>query len=164
MSRDSGTSIESNESAGWHGFWIGQRPAMCCCITYLNPIGAPEEGWHLFRAEAVAQGFKALFEFESQLGPFAAFRDQALIMYKTLQGEAHFESTEDDVSVDGTMDRFGHVFWRLTLSSPHGHSADAWTRLTFSIEEDQTLLWNVSAKIEDMLEWLGTKQTKRFRR
>lgn len=81
-------------------------------------------------------------------------------MYKTVQGDAGFESMEADVLVEGTMDRFGHVFWRLTLSSPHGRSADAWTKLTFNVEEDQALLWNMAEKIEDMLEWLGIEQTK----
>ena len=99
-----------NESEGWHGFWIGQQPTLCLWITYLKPSGIPEEGWHLFRAEAAAPGFKALFDFQSQLGEFAIFREQVLAMHKTLQGEAHFESMESNVLVDGTMDRFGHVF------------------------------------------------------
>lgn len=93
-----------NESDDWHGFWIGQQPTLCLWIAYLEPSGIPEEGWHLFRAETAATGFKALFEFHSQLGEFAKFRDQVLAMHETLQGEARFESLESNVLVDGTMD------------------------------------------------------------
>jgi hypothetical protein len=145
-----------NEADDWHGFWIGQQPTLYLWITYLNPSGAPEEGWHLFRAEAVAPGFKALFDFDSQLGEFVAFRAQVLAMHETLQGEAHFESMDSKVSVDGTMDRFGHVFWAITLRSPR--PAETWPELTFNIQEDQTLLWNVAAKIGDMFEWLGKEE------
>ena len=76
-------------------------------------------------------------------------------MYETLRGEAHFETTESNVSVDGTMDRFGHVFWAVTLRSPR--SGEIWPELKFNINEDQTLLWNVAAKIEDLLEWLSER-------
>ena len=134
-----------NESEGWHGFWIGQQPRLRLWITYLKPSGVPEEDWHLFRAEAAAPGFKALFDFQSQPGEFAAFRNQVLAMHETLQGEAHFESMESNVLVDCTMDRFGHVFWAIILRSPR--SAETWPELTCNIQEDQTLLWNVAAKI-----------------
>jgi hypothetical protein len=137
----------------WHGFWIGQQPTLTLCITYLNSTGIPEEGWHLFRAEAVAPGFKALFEFESRLGEFKRFADQIRAMHETLQGAASFESTESNVVVDSTMDRFGHVFWEVVLCSPR--SGETWPKLTFNIEEDQTRLWNVAAKIGNMLESLS---------
>ena len=144
-----------NEADDWHGFWIGQQPTLCLWITYLKPSGIPEEGWHLFRVEAIASDFKALFDFESQLGEFATFRDKVLAMYETLQGEAHFESMESNVLVDCTIDRFGHVFWTVTLRGPG--SGEIWPELTFNIQEDQTLLWNVAAKIGDMFEWLAEK-------
>jgi hypothetical protein len=63
---------------------------------------------------------------------------------------------ESNVVVDGTMDRFGHVFWAIILRSPGG--AETWPELTFNIQEDQTLLWNVAAKIGDMFEWLGMEE------
>ncbi len=144
-----------NQSDYWHGFRIGQQPTVCLLITYLKPIGIPEEGWHLFRAEAAAPGFEVLFDFESQLGDFAAFKDQVTAMHNTLQGEAHFESMESNVIVDCTMDRFGHVFWAITLRSPR--TGEILPELTFSIQEDQTLLWNVAAKIGDMFEWFEEK-------
>ena len=140
----------------WHGFWIGQQPTLSLWITYLERRGRDEEGWHLFRAEAAAPGFKALFDFESQLGEFGVFRNQLLAMHKTLQGEAHFGSTESNVLVDGTMDRFGHVFWSATLRSPR--SGEVFSELKFSIQEDQTLLWNIAAKIGDMFEALGIEE------
>ncbi|MGC9993547.1 MAG: hypothetical protein ABSD52_14305 [Candidatus Cybelea sp.] len=145
-----------NESEDWHGFWIGQQATLCLWITYLQPSGISAEGWHLFRAEAAAPGFKALFDFQSQLGEFAIFREQVLAMYKTLQGEAHFESMQSNVLVDCTMDRFGHVFWAINLRSPRG--GETWPELTFNIQDDQTLLWNVGAKIGDMFEWLGIEE------
>jgi hypothetical protein len=147
----------SFESEDWHGFWIGQQPTLCLWITYLKASGIPAEGWHLFRAEAAAPGFKALFDFHSQLGEFGVFRNQVLAMHETLRGEAHFGSTESNALVDGTMDRFGHVFWAVTLRSPR--SGEVWPELKFNIQEDQTRLWNVAAKIEDMLEWLNSKTT-----
>ena len=55
--------------------------------------------------------------------------------------------------VDCKIDRFGHVFWAISLRSPRG--GKIWPELTFNIQEDQTLLWNVAAKIGDMLEWLA---------
>jgi hypothetical protein len=72
------------------------------------------------------------------------------------QGEAHFASTESNVLVDGTMDRFGHVFWSVTLRGPR--SGEVWPELKFNIQEDQTLLWNVAAKIGDMFEALGIEE------
>lgn len=147
---------EPNDTDRWHGFWIGQQSSLCLWISYVGPSGIPEEGWHLFRAEAASQGFKALFDFESQLGTFAIFRKQVMEMNETLQGEAHFESTESNVVVDATMDRFGHVFWAVTLRSPH--SGEILPELTFNIQEDQTMLWNVAAKIGDMFESLGVEE------
>jgi hypothetical protein len=54
------------------------------------------------------------------------------------------------------MDRFGHVFWAIILRSPRGE--ETWPELTFNIQDDQTLLWNVAAKIGDMFEWLGIEE------
>jgi hypothetical protein len=48
------------------------------------------------------------------------------------------------------------VFWKIILRSDTG-TLPASPEFTFRIEEDQTLLWNVAAKIEDMLEWLSEK-------
>lgn len=135
----------------WSGFLIGQQPTLWLRVTYLKPSGAPEEGWHLFRADAVTPGFKALFDFEAQLGEFTIFRDQVLAMHNRLQGEAHYESLEANVVVDGTMDRSGHVFWKVTLRSQKGDSPV----LTFDINEDQTMLWNIAATIGDMVESLS---------
>lgn len=73
-------------------------------------------------------------------------------MYETLNGSARFESVDSNVIIEGTMDRFGHVFWNITLRSPDGGLHE----LRFLVEEDQTLLWNVHAKIDDMLEAIVT--------
>ena len=144
-----------NNSDDWFGFWIGQQPALCLRITYLSQEGP----FHRFRAEAEAPGFKGSFNFIARLGEFEAFRDQVKRMYETLRGTAQFASIEDHVTVDATIDRLGHVFWKIALSS-HGHTAPTSPELTFSIEEDQTLLWNVAAKIEDMLEWLSEQAAR----
>jgi hypothetical protein len=141
-----------NDSDDWFGFWIGQQPALCLWITYLSPE-VPSD-CHSFRAEAAAPGFQALFDFIARIGEFEAFRDQVKRMYETLQGTARFESIEGNVIVDATIDRLGHVFWKITLHSHTGGEMIS-PELTFSIEEDQTLLWNVAAKIEDMLECLS---------
>jgi hypothetical protein len=114
----------------------------------------PEGPFHRFRAEAAAPGFKASFDFVARLGEFEAFRDQAERMYETLRGTAEFWSIESNVIVDATIDRLGHVFWTIVLRSDTG-TVPASPQLTFSTQEDQTLLWNVAAKIEDMLDWLS---------
>lgn len=149
-------SNQTNEPDEWLGFWIGQQPTLWLCVTYLEPAGAREEGWHLFRAEANVPGFKALFDFESQLAEFSSFREQVLAMHEKLQGEAQFESTESNVLVKSTMDRFGHVFWAMKLRHPRG--GETWPELSFNIQEDQTMLWNVAAKIGDMFESLGVEE------
>jgi hypothetical protein len=149
-----GTRARMNDSDDWFGFWIGQQPTLCLWITYLNPE-VPSD-FHSFRAEAAAPGFQARFDFVARVGEFENFRDQVKRMYETLHGTAHFDSVESNVSVDATIDRLGHVFWKIILRSDTG-TLPASPEFTFRIEEDQTLLWNVAAKIEDMLEWLSEK-------
>lgn len=83
------------------------------------------------------------FDFQSQLGELATLRDHVLAMHETLEGGAHFESMESNVLVERTIDRFGHVFGAMILRISRG--AETWAELTFNIQEDQTLLWNVAA-------------------
>lgn len=136
----------------WEGFWIGQQPTLTLRVVYLNPTGRPEEGWHQFLAEATAGGFNARFTFESLLDAFEEFGVQVRSMYDTLKGAAHFKSTESNVAIDASIDRFGHVFWAVLLRSG---DADA-PELKFAIEQDQTLLFNVASKIDEMLFALKT--------
>lgn len=133
----------------WHGFLIGCQPTPRLHVTYLSPSGYPEEGWHSFRAEAVAPGFSAQFNFASLLDEFKLFKSQVVAMHEALQGMAHFESTESNVIVKATMDRFGHVFWEVTLSG--AWQGESQPTLTFSIEDDQTSLAKIVKQIEGML-------------
>ncbi len=133
----------------WYGFWIGQQPTLCLWVTYLRPEGP----FHNFRAEAAVPGFKALFDFTARLEELSSFRAELKQMYETLQGTVSFRSIESNVVVDGTIDHRGHVFWEVSLKP--NLAGDYFTELRFRIEEDQTSLWNVAAKIGDMLDWLS---------
>lgn len=137
----------------WDGFWIGQQPTLFLRICYECPIGIPSEGWHRFTCEAVAPGFAARFPFESQLLGLKEFEKQLRSMYDSMKGTAGFSSTEGNVEIEAQMDRLGHVTWNIVLQS-----ADVGPKLAFSIEEDQMLLWNVAAKIDDMFEALATRK------
>lgn len=134
----------------WLGFWIGQQPTLQLCVTYVEPQRVGD--FPRFLAEAAVPGFKAQFDFDARLGEFEAFRDQVRKMHETLHGSAHFQSIEGHVEIDSTIDHHGHVFWELVLRSRA--PGETFPELTFRIEEDQTLLWNVAAKIDDMLEAL----------
>jgi hypothetical protein len=138
-----------SDSDEWEGFWIGQQPTLGLRICYVSPTVEPDEGWYYFVAEAVVPGFTAHFKFESQLAEFKHFGQQVRSMHDSLKGTASFCSTEHNVKIDAEIDRLGHVTWNVLL-----RSQDLGPELRFSIEEDQTLLWNVAAKIEEMLESL----------
>ena len=130
------------------GFWIGQQPTQTIHITYLGPTGFPEEGWHKFLVVAVAAGFGARLECATFLEPVRAFGREVRSMYETLRGNARLSFTESNLRIDGSVDRLGHVTWKIVISGD-----GVWPpTLTFQIDEDQTLLWNVSAKIESLLD------------
>ena len=141
-------------SDDWEGFCIGREPTPALRVVYLKAAGIPEEGWHQFSAEAATECFTGRLIFESLLYPFEDFMHQVKSMYDTLKGEAHFESMEGEVSVDATIDKFGHVFWTISLCPNLSRSSE----LMFTIEQDQTLLLNVASKIDEMLVALGGSQ------
>ena len=138
-----------SDSDEWVGFWIGGEDARRLEVTYLGATGIPEEGWHRFLVEASVMGFTARFECETQLVVLAAFRDEVLAMYETLRGAAVMTFMEEGLCVRGQMiDPYGHVLWRIELHHPLGDSS----KLSFEIGEDQTMLWNLVAKIDSLLE------------
>lgn len=94
-------------------------------------------------------GFTARFECETTLDALAAFRDEVLAIHETLRGTAALTFLEEGVRVRGEMiDARGHVLWRVELRHPLGPDQ---TTLSFEINGDQTMLWNVVAKIDTLL-------------
>ena len=139
-----------DDAGEWVGFWIGGDDEPRFEVTHLGATGIPEEGWHRFLVEAWVSGFTARFECETRLDVFASFRDEVLAMHKTLRGAAKLEFTEPEVRVHGEMiDRLGHVLWQIQLRHPLRWSSST---LSFEIPDDQTMLWNVVAKINILLD------------
>jgi hypothetical protein len=130
----------------WTGFWIGSELTRRLEVTNLGLITDTLYG---FSVAACADGFSAEFQCETMLGDLAQFRDQVQAMYATLQGTAELRFIDDSVSIDGDVNRYGHVHWRIRLAHSYGENRSV---LEFTIREDQTLLWNVAAKITTLLE------------
>ncbi|MGC1381286.1 MAG: DUF6228 family protein [Candidatus Baltobacteraceae bacterium] len=132
------------------GFSIGHEPTLGLSVTHLGPTIIPAEDWHRFRVDAEAPGFQAKFECETFLRPLKIFADEIRSVHKALSGAASLTSTDRRLNVEASIDRLGHVVWKVALESTDHPSP----RLTFNIEQDQTFLLNVAAKIEGMLETL----------
>ena len=128
------------------GFWIGSELTRRLEVTKLGLITDALFG---FSVVACADGFSAKFQCETMLGDLAQFRDQVQAMYATLEGTAELRFIDDSVSIDGDVNRYGHVHWRIRLAHSHGENRSV---LEFTIREDQTMLWNVAAKITTLLE------------
>lgn len=91
--------------------------------------------WLICVANFKYDGFEARFKFSTMLGDFCAFSDQLTPFYKTLRGQAKFQSIEDNVSFEMTTDGLGHV----GISGYLRHTSyDVETR--FLIHSDQTFL------------------------
>ena len=68
-------------------------------------------------------------------------------MHNTLNGEARLESMEGEISIVATIDKFGHVNYRVGLRHPSGE----WhTDMQLELENDQTILSKVAKEAAEL--------------
>jgi len=115
------------------GFWIGQQPTLTLVVEHIAPS---LDGRHRFFVEAAAAGSAVSFECETLLEPLKNFSSELLAVHENLQGIARLNFTGSQLEINATIDKHGHVFWAVNL-----WACDADKPFTFTIEEDQTRLW-----------------------
>jgi hypothetical protein len=132
----------------WYGIWIGVEPMRRIELTYLGEPGSIEVRGPQFLVEASTPGFCAKFECDVDRRALATFLAQVREMHSALSGTATLQTPQNDLHIRGETNRYGHVLWRIELTYPDLEPA----RLTFEIREDQTMLWNVIAKAQRLLD------------
>jgi hypothetical protein len=70
-------------------------------------------------------------------------------MHRTLRGTAELETLENDLRIEATVDKLGHIFWEGFVGGYHGGPDEA--RLQFHFTDDQTSLPVIIEQLEALV-------------
>jgi hypothetical protein len=117
-------------------------------ILIIKIIGKEEsEGWLEAKVLFSEKGFKADFNFSLMLNNVYEFRDQLLLFYNNLKGEAIFLSVEQNVYLKLTTDGLGHTFIQTELS--HNPASP---KLSYVINSDQTFIYPLILECNQLID------------
>jgi hypothetical protein len=83
--------------------------------------------------------------------PLEYFRDALTALYEDLRGEVVLQTREQDLTLESTVNKLGHVFWTGTIGFGYsGGSSSA--KYEFWIEDDQTSLPIILDQLRTVIE------------
>ena len=75
------------------------------------------------------------------------FYDELRILQEKLQGTACLSTLESGINVEASVDKLGHIGWKIDTQYPEGCGAS----LNFEFETDQSYLYQTLRELKDII-------------
>lgn len=109
-------------------------------------------GLHRFEAVFTRPDFQATALIDTGMEPFTYFREALVALYRDLSGEALLQTREQDLTLEATVNKLGHIFWAGAIGFGYAGGGSS-AKYEFWIEDDQAsvpiILDQLSAVIEE---------------
>ena len=110
---------------------------------FVLPVGIPRDGWIEARVEISVEGFRGEISPNFEVYDLRRLLEQLRALYSSLNGSAVFRPREEQLTLEFSADRLGHI----QVAGIAWSRATLGNRLEFALEFDQSFL---SASIDQL--------------
>jgi hypothetical protein len=123
----------------------------------VEVLSAPDNDqgyeWVSVRVSIKVGGFSGRFDASFLANEFVRFRDELKVVSEYLKGKASFETLEEQMSLEVSVDKLGHINIEGKISDQAGIGNE----LAFHMEIDQTYLTQTVAQLNRVIEGFRAK-------